>query len=50
MNIIGQKKLLDRIDNLIINNNLPRYIIIQGPTGSGKHLIADYISKKLIKG
>lgn len=47
MNIIGQKKLLNRIDNLITTDNLPRYIIIQGPTGSGKHLIADYISRKL---
>ena len=47
MNIIGQEKLLNRIDNLIATDNLPRYIIIQGPTGSGKHLIADYISRKL---
>ena len=47
MNIIGQKKLIQKIDRLIETDNLPRYIIIQGPTGSGKHLIADYISKKL---
>ena len=47
MNIIGQKKLLERIDKLVEKSNLPRYIIIQGPTGSGKKLIADYISKKL---
>ena len=47
MNIIGQKKLLERINKLIETNNLPRYIIIQGSTGSGKHLIADYISRKL---
>ena len=47
MNIFGQKKLIDKIDRLIGNDDLPRYIIIQGPTGSGKHLIADYISRKL---
>ena len=47
MNIIGQKKLIQKIDRLVETDNLPRYIIIQGPTGSGKHLIADYISKKL---
>lgn len=47
MNIFGQKKLISKIDRLIEQDNLPRYIIIQGPTGSGKHLISDYISKKL---
>lgn len=47
MNIIGQKKLIQKIDRLVKTDNLPRYIIIQGPTGSGKHLIADYISRKL---
>lgn len=47
MNIIGQKKLIQKIDRLVETDNLPRYIIIQGPTGSGKHLIADYISRKL---
>lgn len=47
MNIIGQKKLVQKIDRLVETDNLPRYIIIQGPTGSGKHLIADYISRKL---
>lgn len=47
MNIFGQKKLIDKIDRLIENDDLPRYIIIQGPTGSGKHLIGDYISCKL---
>lgn len=47
MNIIGQKRLLERIDKLVETSNLPRYIIIQGSTGSGKRLIADYISKKL---
>lgn len=47
MNIFGQKKLIDKIDRLIKNDDLPRYIIIQGPTGSGKHLIGDYISRKL---
>ena len=47
MNIFGQKKLIDKIDRLIENDDLPRYIIIQGPTGSGKHLIGDYISRKL---
>lgn len=47
MNIIGQKTLINNIDNLIEHNNLPRYIIIQGPMGSGKKLLADYIAKKL---
>ena len=45
--IIGQNELLDRIDNLIDNNNLPHFIIIVGNAKSGKKLIANYISDKL---
>lgn len=47
MNIIGQKKLLSTIDNLIENNNFPRYSIIVGNTGSGKKLITSYIAEGL---
>ena len=47
MNIIGQKKLLSIIDNLIENNNFPRYSIIVGNTGSGKKLITSYIAEGL---
>lgn len=45
--IIGQKELLNRIDNLIENNNFPRFSIIVGPKNSGKKLIANYIADKL---
>ena len=47
MNIIGQKNLLSTIDNLIENNNFPRYSIIVGNTGSGKKLITSYIAEGL---
>ena len=47
MNIIGQKKLLEDINNLINNNSFPRYAIINGPIGSGKKLISSYIAEKL---
>ena len=47
MNIIGQKKLLSTINNLIENNNFPRYSIIVGNTGSGKKLITSYIAEGL---
>lgn len=47
MNIIGQKKLLSTIDNLIENNNFPRYSIIVGNAGSGKKLITSYIAEGL---
>ena len=47
MTIIGQKKLLSRIDHLIDSNNFPRYSIIQGAEGGGKKLIASYIAKQL---
>lgn len=47
MTIIGQKKLLSRIDHLVDSNNFPRYGIIQGAVGGGKKLIASYIAKQL---
>lgn len=47
MEIIGQRKLLNNIDNLIENNTFPRFSIIQGVEGSGKRLISAYIAKKL---
>ena len=45
--IIGQNELINRIDNLIENNNFPRFSIIVGPKNSGKKLIANYIANKL---
>lgn len=45
--IIGQTELLDRIDYLIDNNKLPRFLIIVGNKNSGKKLIANYISDKI---
>lgn len=47
MNIIGQKKLLSDIDHLILNDNFPRFSILQGAFGSGKKLISSYIAKGL---
>lgn len=47
MNIVGQTKLLSDIDNLVSNNNFPRYSIINGVEGSGKKLMSAYIAKKL---
>lgn len=46
-NIIGQKDLLDRIDNLIRNDDFPKFIILVGISGSGKKLISNYISDQL---
>lgn len=45
--MIGQEKLKTRISELIENNNFPRFILLVGSKGSGKSLIAQYISKKL---
>lgn len=47
MNIIGQKKLLSDIDHLLTTEKFPRFSILQGAYGSGKKLIASYISKGL---
>ena len=41
--MIGQEKLLQEINSLIQQDNLPRFIIIVGPEGSGKKLLAQYI-------
>ncbi len=45
--IIGQKDLLDRIDDLIDNGKLPNFIIFVGGIRSGKTLIANYIADRL---
>ena len=45
--MIGQEKLLSRIDSLIERNTFPRFLILSGPKGSGKELVAKYIAKKL---
>lgn len=43
--MIGQNKLLSYIDKII--DNYSRFSIIEGPKGSGKHLIVEYICNKL---
>lgn len=45
--MIGQKHLLNAIDNLISDNTFPRFTIIAGAKGSGKKLIAHYIANEL---
>ena len=43
--MIGQKQLLEKIDKII--DRFPKFSIIVGPKGSGKHLITKYITDKL---
>lgn len=43
--MIGQKRLLDRIDKYSLNN-FPNTSLILGEDGSGKHLIAKYIADR----
>jgi replication-associated recombination protein RarA len=47
MYICGQKKIIERIDNLVERNTLPRFIILVSPEGFGKKVISEYISKKI---
>ena len=47
MDIIGQKQLLERIDNLIATDNWPRFAIFYGPKGSGRKMLSDYVGEKL---
>lgn len=44
--MIGQVHLLKQIDTLIDNNELPKFIVITGKKGSGKKLVAHYITTK----
>lgn len=44
--MIGQKRLLDRFDQLVAKNKFPRFCILVGPAGSGKKLIAHHIHKQ----
>ena len=48
--MIGQKKLLGRLDKEISEGTLPHFIIIQGGRGSGKFLVANYIAHQLDAG
>jgi len=45
--MIGQKKLLFKIDEMINNNNFPRFTIIHGNNNSGRKTISKYIATKL---
>lgn len=46
MNIIGQSKLLSKIDNYYTTRRLPKTLMFLGPAGCGKHMIAKYIAGK----
>lgn len=43
--IQGQEKICNLIDNSTLDS-FPRSLMLVGPSGGGKHLICDYISKK----
>ena len=45
--MIGQKQLLEAIDNLIEQQKFPRFAIICGLSGSGKKELCKYIAEKL---
>lgn len=45
MSILGQSKLLQYIDNHTLVS-FPRTVMLEGDVGSGRHLIANYISEK----
>ena len=45
MNIIGQTKLLSKIDTYYTMNSLPKIMMFLGLTGCGKHLVAKYVAE-----
>ena len=47
MYVCGQNKFLQNMQRLISDNNFPRFSILCGAVGSGKHLLADAISRMI---
>ena len=45
MNIIGQNKLLSKIDTYYTMNSLPKTLMFIGQTGCGKHTVAKYVAE-----
>ena len=45
-NIIGQSKLLSKIDTYYTTKRLPKTLMFLGPAGCGKHTVAKYITEK----
>lgn len=45
--MIGQKELLNQIDTLVSNGKFPKFSIVIGEEGYGKHTLCKYISEKL---
>ena len=45
MNIIGQSKLLSKIDTYYTMNSLPKTMMFLGQAGCGKHLVAKYVAE-----
>ena len=45
--MIGQKHLIETIDNLIDSKKFPKFMILCGAIGSGKKTITKYIAKRL---
>lgn len=48
MEIVGQKKLLARLNTYTVDT-FPRSVLFVGEKGAGKHLIASYVQKEIIK-
>ena len=44
--VIGQTKLLSKIENYYATKRLPKTMMFLGPSGCGKHVFADYIVDK----
>ena len=45
MNIIGQNKLLSKIDTYYTMNSLPKTLMFLGQSGCGKHTVAKYVAE-----
>ena len=50
ISIVGNDKLATTVQNFIKENRIPHAMLIEGDYGTGKHTLADFISKAIVCG
>lgn len=45
--MVGQKALIEKLDNMILRGTVPQFIVLEGAIGSGRGTIAKYLAEKL---
>ena len=45
--MLGQTKLKNKLSTMIANSAIPRFFILEGPTGSGKELVVRWLAEQM---